>query len=63
VSRDAPADFSQQLPTARRMAALLTRYKPGFRLSLGNDVGHKVVKQPLDTRAGGSRRALQRFVP
>ena len=41
---DALADFSQQLPTARRIAALLTHYKPGFRLPLGNDVRDKVVK-------------------
>src|ERR1017187_3268041 len=63
MRRDAPADFSQQLPTTRRIAALLTHYKPGFRLPLGNDVRDKVVKQPLHARAGGSRRAQQRFVP
>ena len=63
MRRDALADFSQQLPTARRIAALLTHYKPGFCLPLGNDVRDKVVKQPLHTRAGGSRCAQQRFVP
>ena len=62
-SRAAPANFSQQLPTARRIAALLARHKTGFRLPLGNDVRDQVVKQPLHARAGGTRSPQQRFVP
>ena len=63
MRRDALADFSQQLPSACRIAALLANHKAGFRLALGDDVRDKVVKQPLHTRAGGSRRTQQRFVP
>jgi hypothetical protein len=63
MRRDALADFSQQLPSACRIAALLAHHKTGFSLALGDDVRDKVVKQPLHTRAGGSRRAQQRFVP
>jgi hypothetical protein len=63
MRRDALADYSQQLPTACRIATLLAHHKAGFRLALGDDVRDKVVKQPLHTRAGGSRRTQQRFVP
>ncbi len=62
-SREALADFSEQFPSARRVAAPLARHKAGFRLALGDDVRDKVVKQPLDARAGGPRRAKQGLVP
>ena len=63
MRHDALTDFSEQLSTTRRIAALLACDKAGFRLPLGDDVRDKVVKQPLHTRAGGSCRAQQRFVP
>jgi len=44
MRRDALADFSQQLPTARRIAVLLTRYEAGFRLTFSDDVRDKVVE-------------------
>ena len=57
------ADSTQQLPSMCRIAALLACHKTGFRRAFRDDVRDKVVKQPLHTRAGGSRRAQQRFVP
>ena len=63
MSNDAAADFSQRLPTTRRLAALRAHPKAGFRLPLGDDVRDKVVKQPLHTRAGGARRDQQSFAP
>ena len=63
MRRDALADFSQQLPTTRQIAALLAHHKAGFRLALGDDVRDKIVEQSLHARAGGTRRAQQRLVP
>jgi hypothetical protein len=57
------ADCPQQFPAVCRIAALLARLKTGFRLAFRDDVGDEVVKQPLNPRAGGSRRAQQCFVP
>ena len=54
MRRDALADYSQQFPTACRIATLLAHHKAGFRLTLGDDVSHKIVEQPLHARAGGS---------
>jgi hypothetical protein len=48
--RNAPADFSQQLPTARRIAALLSRHKAGFGLPLGDDVRDKVCQKAVAHR-------------
>jgi len=62
ISRDALADFSQQLAAACGIAALLPHHKAGFCLPLGDDVRDKIIKQPLHARAGGARHAQQRFV-
>lgn len=56
-------DFRQQLAATRRVAPLLAEQKPRFRLPFGDDVRHKVVKQPLHTCPAGSRGAEQRLVP
>ncbi len=60
---DSLADCCQQLPSARWAAAPLANDKAGFRPAFCDDVCDKVVKQPLHTCAGGSRRAKQRLVP
>jgi hypothetical protein len=51
MSRDALADFSQQFPSAFRIGTLLAHHKTGFRLAFRDDVGDKIIEQPLHTRA------------
>ena len=61
AGRDALANFSQELPSARGIATLLARHKTGFRLALGDDVRDKIIEQSLHARARGAEHAEQRF--
>ena len=56
-------DLREQFAAAGRVAALLARDEAGFGLTFGEDMGHEVVEESLDTRSGVSRHAEQSLVP